>query len=331
MSERSCVLGCTVPDVHYATCDWYGVEKRLVPVKAELPIAPEACNGCAPASARDGVLICDRCYRRMRGHLENAADLVGRMRSLADSRRATVYDSVRVSSGMLAESPAPTPADLIDASEDVMRSLRAWAVFVDPRSGLVGGMPAGAGALAAYDYARSCANVILGDFDRIANNADDVQQLAEAVLTRHPVDDDGVRPFWSIVDAVSRYHLERPDAARAVDADTDDPLEVSAVAEWRDRLITKDEAALPRYAGSVSTLKRWRAAEGLAPRAITYGPMGRVTWFRESEVLAIRERMRIRAGRPRKPPQPSCEGQGSPTGVAEILFVQRGVDGGDLA
>ncbi|RKE60446.1 hypothetical protein [Microbacterium sp. AG238] len=298
MSERSCVLGCTVPDVHYATCDWYGVEKRLVPAKAELPNAPEACNGCAPAAARDGVLICDRCYRRMRGHLENAADLVGRMRSLADPRRATVYDSVRVSSGMLAESPAPTPADLIDASEDVMRSLRAWAVFVDPRSGIVGGMPAGAGSLAAYDYARSCANVILGDFDQIANDADNVKQLAEAVLVRHPVDDEGVRPFWSIIDAVGRYRLERPDAAHVVDADADEALEVSAVAEWRDRLITKDEAARAKYAGSERTLRRWREREGLVPRAITQGPMGRVTWFRESEVLALRETMRARVGRP---------------------------------
>lgn len=297
MSERECVLGCTVPDLHYATCDWYGVADAQAELARRAGV--DVCAGCAPTPARDGVMVCDRCYRRMRGHIDNAADLVGRLRSLADPRKAMVYDAMRSSSGKGAEAPAATPADLIDASEDVMRSLRSWAVFVDPRSGVVGGMPAGAGSLAAYDYARSCANVILGDLDRIANNAEDVKQLAEAVLTRHPVDEDGIRPFWSIVDAVSRYRLERPHAAHVVDADADETLEVSAVAEWRDRLITKDEAILPRYAGSLATLKRWRADEGLVPRAITQGPMGRVTWFRESEVLEIRAKMRARVGRPR--------------------------------
>lgn len=304
MSERGCELGCTVPDLHYATCDWYGVADAQADFARRAGV--EVCAGCAPVPARDGVMVCGRCYRRMRGHIDNAADLVGRLRSLADQRKAMVYDAMRASSGKGVEAPAPTPADLIDASEDVMRSLRSWAVFVDPRSGAIGGMPAGAGSLAAYDYARSCANVILRDLDRIANNADDVRQLAEAVLVRHPVDEDGVRPFWSIVDAVSRYRLERPGAAHVLDADAEETLEASAVAEWRDRLITKDEPILPRYAGSLATLKRWRAVEGLSPRAITRGPSGRVTWFRESEVLAIRERMRGRVGRPRTPRSAAC-------------------------
>lgn len=47
--------------------------------------------------------------------------------------------------------PAPTPANLIDASDDVIHSLRLWAVFVDP------------------------------DFDRIVSNADDMRHPAEAV------------------------------------------------------------------------------------------------------------------------------------------------------
>ncbi len=211
-----------------------------------------------------------------------------------------VYNALRASSGKGAEAPAPTPADLIDASEDVMRSLRSWAVSVDPRSGIVGGMPAGARSLAAYDHARSCANVILGDLDRIANNADDVQRLAEAALVQHPVDEDGICPFWSIVDAVSRYRLAWPDAAHVVDADADEQIEVAAVAEWRDRLITKDEAARAKYAGSERTLKRWREREGLVPARDHSGADGRVTRFRELEVLEIREDVRARVGRPRK-------------------------------
>lgn len=297
MSERGCELGCKVPAEHWAACPWYGIEEGEIPAVAAVSPLP-VCHGCVPVPARDGVMICDRCYRRMRGHIDNAADLVGRLRSLADPLKAMVYDAMRLSSGKGADAPTPTPADLIDASEDVMRSLRSWAVFVDPRSGIVGGMPAGAGSLAAYDYARRCANVILGDFDRIANNVEDVRQLAEAVLVRHTVDEDGVRSFWSILDAVARYPLERPDAARVVDADADETLEVSAVAEWRDRLLTKEEASSARYADSLATLKRWRAREGLLPRAITNGPEGRVTWFRESEILSIRERMSHRVGRP---------------------------------
>ncbi|WP_424448861.1 hypothetical protein [Microbacterium arborescens] len=287
-----------MPDLHYASCAWWGLEEGLVPAVAELPNAPEACKGCAPAPARDGVMICDRCYRRMRGHIDNAADLVGRLRSLADPRKAMVYDAMRSSSGKGTEAPAPTPADLIDASEDVMRSLRSWAVFVDPRSGVIGGMPAGAGSLAAYDYARRCANVILGDLDRIASDADNVRQLAEAVLVRHPVGGDGARSFWSIRDAVVRYKLERPGSDSEFSDESDAEQKVSAVAEWHDRLITRAEAV--KIAGSESTLRRWRKDAGLQPTAVTNGALGRVTWFRASHVFAVRDRMRqSRGGRPR--------------------------------
>ncbi|MCC4906950.1 hypothetical protein [Microbacterium sp. cx-59] len=274
--------------MHFATCEDYGKEGGT-------------CPGCAPELARDGALICDRCFRRIRRHLDNAPDLVGRLRSLSDPMAAAVYDRVRVSGGG-SEAPAPTPPDLIDASDDVMRTLRTWAVYVDPRSGIIGGMPAGAGALGAYDYARRCANVILGDFERLANRRDDILQLAEAVLDRHPSDAEGIRSFWSIVDAVSRYRLERPDAAIVIDAREDEDGEemTSSVPEWRDRLITRSEAERERYAASGATLRRWVAKELIAPRAVTYGPMGKVTWFRESELLALRAEMDARVGRPRK-------------------------------
>ncbi|GAA3009190.1 hypothetical protein [Microbacterium aurantiacum] len=289
MSDRACVRGCTTRGVHFATCADYGKEVGAT------------CQGCAPEPARDGALICDRCFRRIRRHLDNAPDLVGRLRSLSDPMAAAVYDRVRVSGGGT-EAPAPTPPDLIDASDDVMRTLRSWAVYVDPRSGILGGMPAGAGALAAYDYARHCANVILGDFDRLANRRDEILQLGDAVLTRHPADAEGIRSFWSIVDTVSRYRLERPDAAVLVDAQDDEDREVvvGGIEEWRDRLITRAEAEREQYAASGATLRRWVAKELIVPRAVTYGPMGKVTWFRESELLALRAEMDARVGRPRK-------------------------------
>jgi hypothetical protein len=246
-------------------------------------------------------MVCDRCYRRMRRHLDNAPDLVGRLRSLADPASAMVYeDRSQASGGGAAHSPAPVPADLIDAAEDVMRTLRTWAVYVDPRSGVIGGMPAGAGSLGAYEYARDCANVILSDFDRLANRTE-VVQLGEAVLERHAPNEHGERVFWSIADAVSRYRLERPDAAIVVDdrSDEDGELATSSVPEWRDRLITRAEAEREAYARSGATLRRWVKEELIEARAVTQGPMGRVTWFRESEVLAVRERMDARVGRPK--------------------------------
>ena len=300
MSDRVCLRGCTQEGVHYATCAWYGIDEALISAVADLPNTPSRCNGCAPVEARDGALICDRCYKRMRRHLDNAPDLIGRLRSLSDPTSATVYDRVRIG-GATIEAPAPVAADLIDAAEDVMRTLRTWAVYVDPRSGVIGGMPAGAGPIAAYDYARDCASTILSGFDGIANNAADVLALAELVLVAHPADEHGERGSWSIVDAVSRYRLERPDSAELLGADDADDGELlrTSVAEWGDRLIPRRDA-VGRAGVADSTFRRWVADEVLAPRATTYGPMGRVLWFRTSDVDAAAVTMAARRGRPTK-------------------------------
>lgn len=298
MSDRACVRGCTQEGVHFAACPWDGLNPEN-PKHTALPWP--RCAGCAPVLARDGAMVCDRCYRRMRRHLSDAPDLVGRLRSLADPTSAMVYEDRSQARGSgSVHAPEPVPVDLIDAAEDVMRSLRTWAVYVDPRSGVIGGMPAGAGPLAAFDYARDCVAVILADFDRLANRRDDIVQLGEAVLTVHPADGNGVRAFWSIVDAVMRYRIERPGEAVLVEHDDDEERVLSGIPEWRDRLITRAEAEREKYAASGATLRRWVAQELIAPRAVTYGPMGKVTWFRESELLALRAEMDARVGRPRK-------------------------------
>jgi hypothetical protein len=306
MHERECVRGCTIRGVHFATCADYGLaeaaEKAREAGVTDVEYVP-TCHGCAPQLAREGAMVCDRCYTSIRRNITNAPDIASRLRSLVDPSKAAVYDRVRIS-GSAADTPGLEKlADLLDAAEDVMRTLRTWAVYVDPRSGVIGGMPAGAGPLVVYDYGRTCADVLLGDFDRLANRRDDIIQLGDATITRHPADEDGIRPFWSVVDAISRYRLERPDTAEVVwePEDDGDELYSAGVHEWNDRIVTRADAL--RHAGSAWTLNRWMKEEGLEPVAVTYGPMGRVTWFRESALTAIAERMLTRVGgRPRKVP-----------------------------
>lgn len=104
--QRACIRGCTVRDMHYATCPSFGDEENT------------DCKGCAPRVARDMSLICDRCFGRMRGLLHDAPDLLGRLRSLADPMKAAVLDPVRVSTSST-EPPAPVGADLLDAIHSV--------------------------------------------------------------------------------------------------------------------------------------------------------------------------------------------------------------------
>ncbi|MCB8043665.1 hypothetical protein JM654_04000 [Microbacterium oxydans] len=72
------------------------------------------------------MLICERCYRSLRRHLEDAADIVGHLRSIADPTKAAVFDRIRVQSSAI-EIPAPVAADLIDASNDITTTLNMWA------------------------------------------------------------------------------------------------------------------------------------------------------------------------------------------------------------
>lgn len=271
-----------MPDEHWANCEYSGPA-----YKGDFP-----CSGCAPVKCRDGSLICDRCFGRMRRALQDAPDLVGRLRSLADPAKAMQVE--RRSTTRSVEAPAPVPADLVDAAECVMRTLRTWAVYVDPRSGVIGGMPAGAGAAAAYDYAHDCSVVIDGALPAIANHAENAVLLGDALLTVHPADEHGERPYWSVVDAVSRYRLERPDDTRWEPSGEDDELLVAGVSEWGDRLISRSEAAR-RLRVSESTLKAWVHREILPVVAVTSRPH-RVSWFRERDVLAASQQVVM--GRP---------------------------------
>lgn len=182
--------------LHYAECPSFG------------PKGDRSCPGCVePEPARDGALICDRCYRRLRFHLDEAPDVVTHLRTRADPMKSGWnFDREKVSSSR-PELPAPVAAELLDASDDIMRTLREWALFVQfPGQGWrAAGLEAGISAEDAHDDARACVDVLLDAFDRLVN-VTEVEQLAEAVLTRH--DRRADVPWWSVADALAKWPLD---------------------------------------------------------------------------------------------------------------------------
>lgn len=188
-NERECIRGCTVRDVHFAACPSFGV------------VGATECRWCVPVMARDGVMVCDRCFHRLRRMIDDAPEIVGHLQSVADPTKAAVFDRVAIV-GSKPEAPAPVQAELIDASADIVRTLRDWAEAVDgTRSGYR--LEPGAAADVAHDKAREFADVILADFDHLANTVE-VKALADAVLFRHSGDPE----WWSIADAVAKWPLE---------------------------------------------------------------------------------------------------------------------------
>lgn len=193
MSDRYCIRGCTARDSHLAACERNG----------EKYDGPNSCLGCAPVDAREGALICERCYRRLRRHLEDAADIVGHLRSIADPTKAAAYDRVRVQSSSI-EIPAPVAADLIDASNDITTTLNMWANHVAGEDRPGAGLAAGAMADAAHDVVRLAADVILDELDHVANDSHQIEALCEGVMVVHG----GAPDVWTVADAAVRWPLE---------------------------------------------------------------------------------------------------------------------------
>jgi hypothetical protein len=193
MSDRYCIRGCTARDAHLAACERSG----------EKYDGPNPCRGCAPVDAREGALICERCYRRLRRHLEDAADIVGHLRSIADPTKAAVFDRIRVQSSSI-EIPAPVAADLIDASNDITVTLNMWANHVEGEERPGAGLSAGAMADEAHAVVQLAADVILEYLDVLANDSHQIEALWEGVCTPN-----GDAPeVWSIADASMRWPLE---------------------------------------------------------------------------------------------------------------------------
>ncbi|MBO3663718.1 helix-turn-helix domain-containing protein [Microbacterium stercoris] len=192
MSDRACIRGCTVKDVHFAECDDFGKTGDVT------------CRGCVPREARDGALICERCYRRLRSLLEDSGDLVGHLRSLADPTKAGAID--RSNPSARPELPAPVAADLVDASDHIVRNLRQWALHLQGYGEYVAaGLEAGASAAEAFEDASACAEVILLALDDFVNDSHQIEPLCEAVLDRAPA---GAEPdMWTLADVAARWRL----------------------------------------------------------------------------------------------------------------------------
>lgn len=201
--DRSCVRGCTVKDKHFATCADFGSN------------GPGACRGCAPRVAHDGALLCERCYRSIARLLGEAPELITHLRTLTDPAKAARYDAVRVMTSK-GEPPAPVSADLLDAANDVVRTLKRWSFRVNhPDVEQVPNMRlrAGTTAVEAAADVEAGSNVILGDLDRIANDNRQAQALGDAILGSS---DDGTIGPWSLREVAARWPVA--DAERWADA-----------------------------------------------------------------------------------------------------------------
>lgn len=260
MSDRYCIRGCVRRGEHYAACQYSGPD-----YEGAFP-----CTGCAPREAREGVLICAGCYGRSRRLLADLDDMMGRLDSLADPMKATPTDKEPGSSSST-EPPAPIDADLIDAIRDVSRTVVAWAEFTGRRT---------------IDEA----------FDDIASDVEDMTRFAEGWLNRTQ-EVDGIRPFWTVADAMAKWGPERRTKNDSEWVDDVSGEEVEAIPEWGDQLLNRDEAA--REAGSGSTLRRWVQRELIAPVGTIYIAGRRTTLFRRSEIMRVKEHQsrRQRAGR----------------------------------
>lgn len=246
MSDRVCVRGCTQRDVHYATCE------RSGPGWEDLP---NRCRGCAPRECRDGSLICDRCFGRMRGLLGDARDLLARLRSIGDPTKATAYDDVKVGRAPSAAAPsAPIGDDLLDAIRAVETAV-PWASE---------------------------------DLTPLSNDLDAITWLGALLLDRHAPLEDGTRTAWSVQDAVDRWGVERKPKPGEVFEDDDERAELTEpVPEWGDPIVGRADAE--RIAGSPRTLSRWVKNGDVASVGRTWIAGDLTILYRTSELLAVRD------------------------------------------
>lgn len=193
-TDRPCARGCSRAGEHYAACPDYGSTDG-------------ECKGCVPIDAGEGMAVCERCARSIRHALDDAPDLVAHLRSVADPTKATAYDRERSGAGRV-DLPAPVAADIIDASNDVMMTLREWALHVQfgARSPWAAKpLEPGIDAADAYDDARACVDVIVSHLDRILSHELEAANLHDALLTRST---DRSPAWWSVAEALGRWPLE---------------------------------------------------------------------------------------------------------------------------
>ncbi|QUW18875.1 hypothetical protein [Agrococcus sp. Marseille-Q4369] len=179
ITERPCIRGCTLRGEHFATC----LDRDGQPT--------EGCKGCVPAPARDGVLLCNRCWGRSLGALYDAPDLVGAIRARANPLKAQVFDKVLVSGSRIEGIPAPVNADFIEAADALTRGLQGWARFIEPASVPARrGLRAGAEADEAREIVLEATTVILDALPTLANDAVQIVELCRYLLDEIPGEHD---------------------------------------------------------------------------------------------------------------------------------------------
>lgn len=253
MSDRVCIRGCTVRDVHFATCRDFGLKEAAeraiaagVPNFAYVP----TCKGCAPRECRDGSLICDACFGRASWLVDRAPELLVRIRTKADPR------SARAGGEHKRTRPVRAP-DVVDPDfMDAIIAVQA-AVGTDVRG--------------------------------LSNDAQAVAWLGYAVLDRHPLAQDGTRDTWSMQDVMDRWGLEdRPEPHRFVFPDDDvTEVEVIPVREWFDPLVTVIDAARMRGVNE-RTARKWVTKGLVGPVARRREGRTTVTSAHASRWFAVR-------------------------------------------
>ncbi len=133
--------------------------------------------------------------------------------------------------------PAPVAADLIDASDDIVRTMRGWALYVQfggDHPWRAEGLEAGIDGADAWDDVNGCAEVILDELDSLANDSHQIEALWAGVAQVH-----GGEPSpWRIADAAARYALDdQPQWANVPCPDCD--LKVVRVQPGRNRRPTR--------------------------------------------------------------------------------------------
>ncbi|MDN3309578.1 hypothetical protein QWJ90_01400 [Microbacterium oryzae] len=195
--------GCVKRGEHFAGCSNYG----RAPVDAE-------CRGCVPVEAREGALICDRDYRRLRRLLDDAPDLIGLIRSKADPSKSGWNMDREIVGGSRADlAPAPVDADLVDAGEQLTSRLAEWSRFL--RHGVAPlhrapGLAPGAGADVAHALAREYAVDILDRLDDVVNDRDNVLALCSWTLDQwihDELDRSEEDRSWTLTRALNRWSL----------------------------------------------------------------------------------------------------------------------------
>ncbi|MGF6822414.1 hypothetical protein M2317_001318 [Microbacterium sp. ZKA21] len=178
MSDRACISGCVRTGEHYAACADYGR-------------ADGECTGCVPLEARDGAMVCSRCYGRLRRHLEDTPALIEHIRSSIGQAAAKRYGHERTT-GSRQPRTAPMDVSAVDASRDIMAAIYAPSTTADAS-------PAAWRAHAQDGIAR-----ILADYDAIANDADAFPQWWAIVM---PHEIPGHDDYWTISRALNRWPL----------------------------------------------------------------------------------------------------------------------------